>query len=192
MKGNNMAYGSFLEGFAKNWWNLLLRGILSILFGVMAFAVPGWTLLTLALLYGVYALIDGVLSIWFGAGSRAWALVLFGLLGIAAGIFTLYVPWATAVALLYMIGAWAVVRGIFEIVTAVKLRHEISNEWSLGLAGLMSVVVGLIFIVRPGAGALALVWLIGAWAIVAGLLLIKLALRVRSLPERLGKFSHAA
>jgi len=187
-----MAYGSFLEGFAKNWWNLLFRGILAIVFGVMAFAVPGWTLVTLAWLYGIYALIDGVFSIWFGVGSRTWALVLFGLLGIAAGIFTVYVPWATAVALLYMIGAWAVVRGIFEIVTAVRLRHEITNEWSLAFAGLMSVIVGLIFLARPGAGALALVWLIGAWAIVAGLLLIKLALRVRSLPERLGKFSHAA
>ena len=187
-----MPYESFLQGFSKNWWNLLLRGILSIIFGVMAFAVPGWTLLTLALLYGVYALIDGVLSIWFGVGSRAWALVLFGLLGIAAGIFTLYLPWGTAVALLYMIGAWAVVRGIFEIITAVRLRHEITNEWSLAFAGAMSVIVGLIFLFRPGAGALALVWLIGAWAIVSGLLLIKLALRVRSLPERLGKFSHAA
>jgi len=187
-----MANESFLEGFSKNWWNLLVRGILAVLFGVMAFAVPGWTLLTLAMLYGVYALIDGVLSIWFGAGSRAWPLMLFGLLGIAAGIFTLYVPWATAVALLYMIGAWAIVRGIFEIVTAIRLRHEITNEWSLGLAGLVSVLVGLMFLGRPGAGALALVWLIGAWAIISGLLLIKLALRVRSLPDRLGKFSHAA
>jgi len=186
-----MPYASFLEGFAKNWWNLLLRGILSILFGVMAFAVPGWTLLTLALLYGIYALIDGGLSVWFGVGSRTWALVLFGLLGIAAGIFTIYVPWATAVALLYLIGAWAVVRGIFEIVTAIQLRQEITNEWALGFAGLMSIIIGLVFLLRPGAGALALVWLIGAWSIVAGLLLIKLALRVRSLPERLGKLSHA-
>jgi uncharacterized membrane protein HdeD (DUF308 family) len=187
-----MANGSFLQNFSKNWWNLLLRGILSILFGVMTFAVPGWTLLSLALLYGVYALIDGVLSVWFGAGARAWPLVLFGVLGIAAGIFTLYTPWATAVALLYLIGAWAVVRGIFEIITAVRLRHEITNEWSLIFAGVVSVVVGLIFLGRPGAGALALAWVIAAWAIVAGLLLIKLALRVRSLPERLGKFSHAA
>jgi uncharacterized membrane protein HdeD (DUF308 family) len=91
-----------------------------------------------------------------------------------------------------MIGAWAVVRGVFEIVTAIQLRHEITNEWALGFAGLMSVVVGLIFLVRPGAGALALAWLIGAYAIVAGALLIALALRVRGLHERLDKLSHAA
>jgi uncharacterized membrane protein HdeD (DUF308 family) len=187
-----MPTASIVEGFAKNWWGLLLRGILAILFGVMAFAMPGITLVSLAMLYGAYALIDGVLAMWFGVGSRTWALVLFGLLGIAAGIFTLYLPWGTAIALLYMIGAYAIVRGIFEIVTAIQLRHEITNEWSMGLAGLVSVLVGLMFIARPGAGALALVWLIGAYAILAGVLLIKLALRVRGLPERLGKIPHAA
>ena len=183
---------SIVEGFAKNWWRLLVRGILAIVFGILAFAMPGMTLVSLAILYGAYALMDGVLSIWFGVGSRAWSLVFFGLLGIAAGIFTLFLPWATAVALLYMIGAWAIVRGIFEIITAIQLRHEIANEWALGFAGLVSVAVGLLFIVRPGAGALALAWLIGAYAIIAGILLITLALKVRGLPERLGKFSHAA
>jgi uncharacterized membrane protein HdeD (DUF308 family) len=186
-----MPIASFLEGFAKNWWHLLLRGILAILFGVMAFAMPGITLVSLAMLYGAYALIDGILAIWFGVGAKAWGLVLFGLLGIAAGIFTLYLPWGTAVALLYMIGAWAIVRGIFEIVTAVQLRHEIANEWSMGLAGLVSVVLGLMFIARPGAGALALIWLIGTYAIIAGILLIILALRMRGLPQRLNKISHA-
>jgi uncharacterized membrane protein HdeD (DUF308 family) len=192
MKGNNMPTDTILGGFARNWWGLLLRGIIAIVFGIMAFAWPGITLISLAMLYGAFALIDGVLSIMFGIGSRAWALVLFGLLGIAAGIFTLFLPWTTAVALLYMIGGWAVVRGVFEIVTAIQLRHEITNEWSLGFAGLMSVVVGLMFLVRPGAGALALTWLIGAYAIVAGVLLITLALRVRGLHERLDKLSHAA
>jgi len=187
-----MPNASILEGFAKNWWGLLLRGILAIVFGVLAFAVPGITLISLAMLYGAYALVDGILSIWFGLGSRAWALVLFGLLGIAAGIFTLYLPWGTAVALLYMIGAWAVIRGIFEVVTAIQLRHEITNEWSLAFAGFVSIALGMLFLVRPGAGALALVWVIGAYAIIAGALLIKLALRLRGLPERVGKYSHAA
>ena len=187
-----MRAGPIVEGFAKNWWRLLLRGILAIVFGVMAFAMPGMTLVSLAILYGVYALIDGALSIWFGVGSRAWSLVFFGLLGIAAGIFTLFLPWATAIALLYMIGAWAIVRGIFEIITAIQLRHEIANEWALGLAGLVSVAVGLLFIVRPGAGALALAWLIGTYAVVAGILLVALAFKVRGLPERIHNLPHAA
>jgi uncharacterized membrane protein HdeD (DUF308 family) len=186
-----MRVQSIVQGFAKNWWSLLLRGILAVLFGIMAFVMPGMTLVSLAMLYGAYALIDGVLSIVFGVGSRAWSLVFFGLLGVAAGIFTLYLPWSTAVALLYMIGAWAIVRGVFEIITAIQLRHEIANEWSLGFAGLVSVFVGLLFLVRPGSGALALAWLIGAYAIVAGILLIKLALRVKGLPDRLARLSHA-
>jgi uncharacterized membrane protein HdeD (DUF308 family) len=187
-----MPTDSILEGFAKNWWHLLVRGILAILFGVMAFVMPGLTLLTLALLYGVYALVDGLMAMWFGVGARAWGMVLFGLLGIAAGLFTLYVPGVTAVALLYLIGAWAIVRGIFEIISAVQLRHEITNEWSLGFAGLLSIALGLLFIARPGSGALAVVWLIGGYAVIAGVLLIKLALRVRGLPERASKFSQAA
>jgi uncharacterized membrane protein HdeD (DUF308 family) len=186
-----MPADSILEGFAKNWWHVLVRGILAILFGVMAFVMPGLTLLTLALLYGVYALVDGLMAMWFGVAARAWGMIPFGLLGIAAGIFTLYVPWGTAVALLYMIGAWAIVRGIFEIISAVQL-HEITNDWSLSFAGLMSIALGLFFIARPGSGALAVVWLIGAYAVIAGVLLIKLALRVRRLPERVSKFSHAA
>ena len=133
---------SFLEGFGRNWWGLLLRGILAILFGVMAFVMPSLTLLTLALIYGAYALLDGIVSIWFGASSHAWGLVMFGLLGIGIGIYTLYVPWGTAVALLYMIGAWAVLRGVFEIVTAIQLRKEIDNEWSLVMSGIISIVLG--------------------------------------------------
>ena len=187
-----MAGYSFLEGFGRNWWGLLLRGILAILFGVMAFVMPGLTLLTLALVYGAYALLDGIVSIWFGASSRAWGLVVFGLLGIGIGLYTLYVPWGTAIALLYMIGAWAVLRGVFEVVTAIQLRKEIDNEWSLALSGIMSIVLGFFFLARPGAGALALIWLIGALAIFCGVLLIKLALRVHKLIERGGRFANAA
>src|SRR5215510_6568420 len=139
LKGETMPTGTLLEDFAKKWWHLLLRGIVAILFGVLAFTMPGFTLLSLAVLYGVYALVDGALAVWFGAGSRAWAFAVFGLVGIAIGLFTVYYPWVTAVALLYMIGAWAIVRGIFEIVTAIQLRHEITDEWSLGFAGLLSI-----------------------------------------------------
>jgi uncharacterized membrane protein HdeD (DUF308 family) len=183
---------SFLEGFGRNWWGLLLRGILAILFGVMAFVMPGLTLLTLALVYGAYALLDGIVSIWFGASSHAWGLVVFGLLGIGIGIYTIYAPWGTAIALLYMIGAWAVLRGVFEVVTAIQLRKEIDNEWSLALSGIMSIVLGFFFLARPGAGALALTWVIGAFAIFCGVLLIKLALRVHKLIERGGRFAKAA
>ena len=170
---------SFLEGFGRNWWGLLLRGILAILFGVMAFVTPGLTLLTLALVYGAYALLDGIVSIWFGASSRAWGLVVFGLLGVGIGLYTLYVPWGTAIALLYMIGAWAVLRGVFEVVTAIQLRKEIDNEWMLILSGVVSVLFGLLVLIAPGAGALGLVWAIAAYSIVFGISFVALAFRLR-------------
>lgn len=183
---------SVREGFAKKWWGLLLRGILAIAFGLTAFLLPDVTLLMLALLYGAYALVDGLVSTWFGRISRSWWLVLFGLLGIGVGIYTLYLPINTATAMLYMIAAWILFRGVIEIVTAIRLRTEIRNEWSLLIAGLFSIGMALLLFARPGAGALAVVWLVGAYALVSGVLLIKLALRVRRLPQRLDKFADAA
>ncbi len=119
-------------------------------------------------------------------------LVLFGLLGIGVGIYTLYLPINTATAMLYMIAAWILFRGIIEIVTAIRLRTEIRNEWSLLFAGLFSIGMALLLFARPGAAALAVVWLVGGYAMVSGVLLIKLALRVRRLPQRLDKFADAA
>src|SRR5512138_2393011 len=106
-----------INAFASNWWLLLLRGIFAVLFGLMAFAWPGLTLVTLILLYGAYAFVDGLSAIWVGVSSRAWGLLLFGVLGIIVGLYAFFFPGITAIALLYLIAAWAFVRGIFEIVT---------------------------------------------------------------------------
>jgi uncharacterized membrane protein HdeD (DUF308 family) len=173
-----------LDTLARNWWVLLLRGIAAIVFGVLAFIWPGLTLVTLVLLYGAFALVDGVLALIsaFTGGARpapSWWLVVVGLLGIGAGIVTFLWPGLTAVLLVLFIGAWAIVRGIFEIVGAVKLRKEIDNEWMLILGGVLSVLFGLFVFIAPGAGALALIWVIAAWSIVLGALFVGLALKVR-------------
>ncbi|QIG51084.1 HdeD family acid-resistance protein [Nordella sp. HKS 07] len=172
-----------LHALAKNWWIVLLRGIAGILFGVLAFAWPGITLLSLVILYGAYALIDGFFAILAGikgggAESRWW-LILIGLLGVGAGLLTFFWPAITALVLTIFIGAWALIHGIFEIVGAIKIRKEIDNEWWLILSGAISVLFGLIILVRPGAGALALVWLIGAYAIIFGGLLVGFAFRLK-------------
>jgi uncharacterized membrane protein HdeD (DUF308 family) len=171
--------------FAKNWWVLLIRGILAVLFAVVAFALPGLAVVTLVLLFGIYAFADGLTALWIGAGARAWWFMLLGILGVIVGVFTFIYPGITAVALLYLIAAWAVVRGIFEIVTAIQLRREISNEWLLILAAVLSICFGLILVANPGAGALAVVWIIGAYAFIFGLMMIVLAFRLRRLPGRL-------
>jgi uncharacterized membrane protein HdeD (DUF308 family) len=180
---------SILDAFAKNWWVLLIRGILAVLFGIMAFTLPDLTLITLVLLYGVYALADGLSAIWVGGQARAWWFVLLGILGVVVGVFTFVYPGITAVALLYLIAAWAVARGVFEIVTAIQLRKEISNEWLLIIAGILSVLFGAALVANPAAGALAVVWIIGAYAFVFGLMMIALAFRLRGLSGRMEKFA---
>jgi len=173
---------------ARNWWALALRGVFAIIFGVMAWIWPDLTVRALVLLFGAYALVDGVFAIAAAAtgagGSRWWVLVLEGLLGIAVGLMTIFWPGLTALALLFFIASWAIVTGVFEIVAAYQLRREIEGEWLLALGGLASIIFGLILFIFPGDGALALIWLIGAYAIFFGVLLIVLALRVRGMGDR--------
>lgn len=175
MKGNPLT----LQTIGKNWWVLLIRGILAILFGILAFALPGATLLTLVLIYGIYALADGIAAIVVGARTRGWTFILMGALGIIVGILTFVYPGITAVVLLYLVAAWAIVRGIFEIAAAVVWRRVISNEWFLILGGVISIIFGAVMLADLAAGALAIIWLIGVWAVVFGIVLVILAFRVR-------------
>jgi uncharacterized membrane protein HdeD (DUF308 family) len=172
-----------VHALAKNWWLLLLRGIAAIVFGLLAFAWPGLTLLTLILFYGAFALVDGVLAIVAaitgGAPAPRWWLAIVGLLGIAAGLLTFLMPGLTAVVLLLFIAGWAIATGVFQIIGAIKLRKEIDNEWLLILGGIISVLFGVSMMVAPGAGALALVWVIGAYSVVIGAIFVALAFRLR-------------
>ncbi len=176
---------SMATALSRKWWLLLIRGILAVLFGFMAFAWPALTLVTLVLLYGAYAFVDGLTAIWVGVSSRALGILLFGILGVIVGIYTFFYPGVTAIALLYLIAAWALVRGIFEIVTAIQLRKEISYEWVLVISGLISIIFGVVLVANPRGGALAMILVIGAFAFAFGVMMIVLAFRVRRWPKRL-------
>jgi len=169
---------------ARNWWVVVLRGVFAVIFGVLAFAWPGITLQALVLLYGAYALVDGVFalaSVLVGRteGVPWWALLLEGIAGIAVAFMTVAWPGITALVLLYMIAAWALVTGGFEIAAAIRLRKQIRNEWLLAASGILSILFGVALVVNPVAGALAVVWLIGAYALTFGVLMIALGLRLR-------------
>jgi uncharacterized membrane protein HdeD (DUF308 family) len=179
-----------LRTLAQNWWAIVLRGVCAVLFGVGAFAWPGITLAVLVLLYGAYALIEGVLGVAWAlvgrhAGSFPWGVLLAGLAGVAVGVVTFLYPGITALALLYLIAAWAIIRGLFEIIAAIHLRKELDNEWLLALSGLLSVALGVLLVAAPGAGALAVLWWIGAFAIVFGVLTIALGFRLKGVKDRL-------
>ena len=184
-----MSTFSLLDRFAKNWWVLLIRGLLAVLFGSMAFARPGATLFALVLLYGAYAFVDGVTALSVGVTSRAGWLVLSGVAGLAVGIGTFFYPGITAVALFYLIAGWAIARGIFEIIAGIALRKVISGGWALVLGGAFSIGFGLLFAAHPAPGVLALAYLIGAYAVVFGFTMIVLAFLLRGLP---GKFEMHA
>lgn len=171
----------------RSWWLLLLRGIIAVAFGVATFAWPQISLVSLVLVYGVYAVADGILAliaaIRGGGIAPRWWLALGGIASLVAGALAFVWPGLTALVLVYLIGFWSIARGVLEIVGAIRLRNEIPNEWSLGLAGALSVIFGLILVVAPGAGALGLLWLIAAWAVLFGLLLIWVAFKVRKLAK---------
>src|SRR5215470_12842127 len=178
-----MPHAPLLQELTKHWWLLLLRGVAAVAFGILAFIWPGVTLFTLIILYGAFALIDGVIALVAAFASRSqtvprWWLVLTGILNIAAGLIAMFWPGITALVLILFIGAWAVVRGVMEIIAAIQLRREIEGEWLLILAGVLSVLFGLGVLIYPGAGAVALAWLIAIYAIAIGAVMIVLALRL--------------
>src|ERR1043165_18457 len=136
-----------VRSLSQNWWLVVLRGVLGILFGLAAFVLPGLTLLTLVVLFGVYAIADGVVAIVSSLrhtkdSPRWWVFLLEGLVSIAAGVIALLFPGLATLVLIYMIASWAIITGILEIVAAIRLRNEITNEWMLGLGGLVSIILG--------------------------------------------------
>jgi uncharacterized membrane protein HdeD (DUF308 family) len=181
-----MAPGALTRALGKNWWLFLLRGFAAIMFGILSLIWPGISLVTLILLYGAYALVDGACALFagiFGTSAIAprWWLVIVGLLGIAVGIATFVWPGITALILLFFIAGWAIATGIFQIIGAIQVRKEIDNEWWLILNGFLSVLFGIAIFVMPGAGAVALFWVIAFYAILYGILMVGFAFSVRKL-----------
>ena len=168
----------------RNWWALALRGLAAIVFGLIAFLNPGVTLAALVLLFGAYALVDGVFSIIAGIRAaerheRWWPFALEGLASILVGVIAFVMPAAAAFALLWFVSAWAILTGVIRISAAVRLRKEIEGEWMLILNGAFSVLLGIVIIFRPRAGLITLVWVLGAYAIVYGIMLVGLGFRLR-------------
>jgi uncharacterized membrane protein HdeD (DUF308 family) len=179
-----------LTEVTRNWWAVALRGLAAVLFSIAAFGWPQQTLTALVLVFGAYLVVDGVFSLVyaFGSGTRFRGVsALEGLASIAVGIVALVWPGITTTAILYLIAAWAVVTGILEIIAAVWLRDldAIDNAWLLGLGGLASVAFGVILAFQPAAGSVAIVWMLGAYALIFGVLLIALGFRLRSLGQQL-------
>jgi uncharacterized membrane protein HdeD (DUF308 family) len=166
-----------------HWWALALRGLLAVLFGIACLVAPVFIFELLIIFYGAYAFVDGIFAIAaaaFGEGQagRWWALLIEGILGVVVGAITFLWPGITAVALLYLIAFWAIAHGVFEIIAAIRLRAHIQGEWALVLGGILSVIFGVLVLVWPGGMVLTIMWVIGIYAVLFGILLFVLAFRV--------------
>jgi uncharacterized membrane protein HdeD (DUF308 family) len=180
------AVGGVAQAMAQRWWLVLLRGLAAIAFAVLAFGWPGLTLLTLTVLWGAYAFVDGALALWgalsgkgMGAIAPRWWLAVVGVAGFLAGVAAFGRPDVVALVLLMFIAGWALVAGVMQIWGGFRLRREVQGEWLLILNGVLDVAIGVLLIARPGVGALAVVWMIGLWALLAGCTLVALAFRLR-------------
>jgi len=172
-----------IDAIARRWWTLVLRGLAAITFGVLTLAAPRISLFTLVIIWAAYAFADGVFALLFAARGarehRPWGWLVFeGLVGIGAAIATVAWPNITALVLLVTIGVWAIITGVAEIAAAIELRRVIRHEWLLGLSGLLSIAFGAFVLVSPGAGALAVLWMIGTYAVVFGVVLVALGFRL--------------
>ena len=176
----------------RNWWIPVVRGVLGILFGLLVFAYPNTAVTVFVYLFGAYMLVDGITGLAFAFDvnrGRGW-LILSGIAGIAAGILTFLYPNATAVALVYIVAAWAIVSGIFEVIAAIDWREVLSDAWMLGLAGVLSIILGVLLFTSPSAGLLAWAYMIGIYAVAYGVLYIITGFRLKSFQPSQSVSSH--
>jgi len=172
-----------LTQLTRNWWAVVLRGVVAILFGLVALTLPGLTLEILVIFFGAYLLVDGVFTIVAAFTNRTgqswWVLLLEGLVDIAAGIVAFFSPRMATIVLVYIIAFWAIMTGFLEIGAAIQLRKEIKGELLLAFSGIVSIVLGILLLIFPVAGAVTVAWLIGGYAILFGVMLLSLGLRLR-------------
>ena len=183
----SLTTGGLAFELAKKWWVLLIRGVLLIIAGVLAFVSP----VTWIVFVGVYMLFDGMTLLLSGfsdqpGGQSRWPLVISGVLGLLAGVIILWNPALGGITLTYIIAAWAVVTGVLTIITALRLREEIDNEWWLVLSGVLAIIFGILVFQNVLAGILTIAWVFGIFAVAVGILSITLAFRVRDFGTRIG------
>jgi uncharacterized membrane protein HdeD (DUF308 family) len=176
--------GAIGRVLARNWWAIALRGVFAILFGMIAFMVPGITISALIFWFAIYMLIDGALAIV--AGFRAadrherWGLMIFeGITDLLAGVISLAWPMLTLLVFLWIAGGWAILSGIVMLIAAFRLNIT-HGRWLLALGGTASTVWGLVLLMAPITVAVVVTWWLGTYALIFGVVLVALAIKLRS------------
>ena len=181
-----------VKNLIQNWWAFVLQGVLAIGVGVAAFAVPGATLAAFLAVFAAYAIVSGLFEIVGGFsmdGGPKWSLVAAGALAVAVGALTVISPASTAVAATLLVGVYAIVIGVGRTSAAYMLRG-VRNDWVLWLSAIASIAFGVLLIAAPGDGVLAILWLIGFYAIFAGITAIAFGLRLRGVGKDVSSFEQ--
>jgi len=171
---------------ASYWWTWILRGVIAFLFGLAIFTRPVVSTSVLVLLFGAFALAGGMLALiaglsTIGQGKYWWAIIIEGFIGIAIGFLTFFIPGITALALLVVIAIWAILTGVFAIIGAISGDTESKHRWLQGFSGLISIILGLILLASPAVGILAVVWVLGIYAMIYGISQIVEGIRLNRL-----------
>jgi uncharacterized membrane protein HdeD (DUF308 family) len=168
---------------------ILFRGIAAVLFGIITLVWPGLTVSTLVLLFGLFAVVNGITTVAHAlrnTGEQGWVVLLIeGILSILAGVVALVWPNITTLAFLYVLVAWAIVTGVMEILAPLSFPMSVGRAALMVLAGLVSIIFGILIAAQPASGLLAVVWLIGTYAIVFGIMYIAVYFQSRSLTTSL-------
>ncbi len=182
--------GQGMMGLIKGvWWIFLVKGILGILFGLMALFMPGVAMASLVMAFGAYAFVDGASTLWAAIKNRKadgqwWLLALEGLLGLVIGWMALSSPGTVSLAFLMFYAIWAIFGGVLRILTALRLRKEIEGEWFMIAGGVISVLFGGFLLTQPVAGLVSIMWMIGAFALIVGISLVMLAMKARGFAKK--------
>ena len=173
----------------RSWWNYALRGVLAVLFGlgiwIAALLVPAVTLRVLVIAFGAYIIVEGAFALVAAVRQRdreGWGLLFFeGLVGLLFGLVAFLWTGISALVLVAIIAAWAIITGIMEIATFIRLGKTIAGRWMLIFSGIFSILFGVLVLLFPAAGAVVLMWLLGAYALVFGILITILGFMARRL-----------
>jgi uncharacterized membrane protein HdeD (DUF308 family) len=170
--------------YQRTWWSLLIRGIAAIVFGILALFWPDRVLDTVVTLLGVFVLVVGIIftigALTQRGPDRHWLRHLVpGIIGIVVGIITIARPEFLAVVIIYLIAAWAVIHGIGEIHAALRLRKDVAGEWMPLVIGIASVVIGVILFLQPLMAGAVIIWLVGLFMLILGILWLIMAFRAR-------------
>ena len=183
--------------YSGNWGALMARAAVAIVLGIIAFMMPGVTLASIVMLFGIYAIADGVLAIVAAVrgikeGDRWGWMTVEGVLGILAGLIALFFPGLGGLTLTLLVAAWALATGTFEIAAAFKVRKLIKDEWILFVGGGLSILLGIMMFMRPAAGALVIVWWLGAYLLLYGALAFAFSLKIRRATRTLSQSPSSA